>query len=104
MSPSGSELFQTGGERDFEILYAQGPLLSRREWDDPKVPNYESLAIYNGEIAKNGAPRGVMARTSAIVRSEFGKGKVICFSPHPESTKGKEKLIGYAIEWLANSD
>lgn len=100
LSPKGSEFFQYDG-RDMAIYYAQGPLLARREWDDREVPDYESLAIYATEIAKNGAPRGVMAGTSAAVRCEFGNGRVFCFSPHPELTEGLHHLIPLAVEWLA---
>jgi predicted enzyme related to lactoylglutathione lyase len=100
LSPQGAQFFQRDG-REMEMVYAQGPLLGRREWDDPQVPDYESLAIFATEIAKNGAPRGVMAGTSAAVRSQYGAGRVFCFSPHPESTKGLEHLIPLAVEWLA---
>jgi glutamine amidotransferase-like uncharacterized protein len=85
-----------------EIYYAQGPLLGRREWDDPEVPDYESLAIYSGEIAKKGAPKGVMKGTSAAVRCEYGDGRVFCFGPHPELTKGLEHWIPTVVDWLAN--
>lgn len=86
--------------KEFDLYYGQGPLLARREWDDNEVPDYESLAIYKGEIAKNGAPQGVMAGTSAIVRTDFGSGRVFCFSPHPELTEGRGKMIGQAVDWL----
>jgi len=86
---------------EMAIFYGQGPLLARREWDDPEVPDYESLAIYATEIAKHGAPRGVMKGTSAAVRCQFGSGRVFCFSPHPELTEGLDHLIPVAVDWLA---
>ena len=100
LSPKGSEFFQHDGD-EMSIHYAQGPLLARREWDDPEVPDYESLAIYSTEIAKNGAPVGVMAGTSAAIRCEYGKGRVFCFSPHPELTDGRHHLIPLVVKWLA---
>jgi glutamine amidotransferase-like uncharacterized protein len=100
LSPAGSEFFQHDGN-EMSIHYAQGPLLARREWDDPEVPDYESLAIYETEIAKNGAPLGVMAGTSAAVRCEYGNGRVFCFSPHPELTEGRHHLIPLVVKWLA---
>lgn len=100
LSEKGSEFLQQKG-RDLDIHYAQGPLLARREFDDPKVPNYESLAVFASEITERGAPRGVMEGTSAIVRSEYGTGRVICFSPHPEMTEGLHHLIPLAVNWLA---
>ena len=100
LSPKGSEFLQQDGPKML-IHYAQGPLLARPEWDDPEVPDYESLAIYVTEMAENGAPRGVMAGTSAVVRCELGTGRVFCFSPHPELTEGLHHLIPLAVEWLA---
>ena len=97
LSASGAKFFQCG-EGEMAIHYAQGPLLARREWNDDDVPDYESLAIFETEIAKNG---GVMAGTSAAVRSHFGKGRVFCFSPHPELTDGLHHLIPLAVQWLA---
>ena len=99
-SVTGSSFFEVPEQID--LYYGQGPLLARREWDDPKVPNYESLAIYRGEIAKNGAPKGIMPGTSAIVRTRFGSGHVFCFSPHPELTKGRGNMIVKAVDWLAH--
>jgi len=103
LSPSGLKLFGLEN-KEMTIHYAQGPLLARREWDDPEVPNYESLAIFSTEIAKNGAPRGVMARTSAAVRGKYGKGRVFCFSPHPELTDGLHYLIPLTVDWLASEN
>ncbi|MGF1582328.1 MAG: BPL-N domain-containing protein [Gemmataceae bacterium] len=100
LSAKASEFFRHKS-RELSIYYAQGPLLSRREWDNPGVPDYESLAVFATEIAKNGAPRGVMARTSAAVRCQFGRGRVFCFSPHPELTEGRNYLIPLTVRWLA---
>ena len=100
LSPRGSRFFQT--EQTLDLHYAQGPLLARREWDDPETPDYESLAIFATEIAKKGAPQGVMVGTSAAVRCQFGSGRVFCFSPHPESTDGQQRLIPLAVHWLVD--
>ena len=100
LSKTGQSFFQTK-DPTLNIYYGQGPLLVRREWDDPKTPNYESLAIYATEIAKNGAPVGIMKGTSAAVRCEFGEGRVFCFSAHPELTDDLHHLIPKAVKWLA---
>ena len=65
--------------------------------DDPDIPDYDTIATFKTEIAKNGAPVGVMKGTTAIAHGQFGQGRVICFSPHPEMTKGLETLVLYAI-------
>ena len=69
LSATGQDLFKVKSS-ELNIFYGQGPLLGRREWDDPKIPDYESLAIYSSEIAKNGAPNGIMKGTSAAVRCD----------------------------------
>ena len=86
---------------ELEIYYGQGPLLARREWDDPNVPDYQSLGVYKTGIAEKGAPAGIMPGTSAIIRARYGSGRVFCFSPHPELTEGRESMINYAVHWLA---
>ncbi len=83
------------------IYYHQGPLLAPAQ--NPDVPDYEELAAFAGEIAKNGAPPGVMLGTTAIARGTFEKGRVFCFSPHPEKTDGLGNLVLNAIEWLASN-
>ncbi len=103
LSPAGSALFGHP-EPELFIHYAQGPLLARPEWDNPDVPNYESLAVFKTEIALKGAPEGVMARTSAAVRAQYGSGRVFCFSPHPELTEGLHHLIPLTVRWAAGKE
>jgi hypothetical protein len=81
------------------ILYFQGPLLAPAE--HPDLPDYDRLGVYEGEIAKNGAPSGVMKGTTAVASAPFGKGRVFCFSPHPEKTAGLEGMLTRAITWVA---
>lgn len=100
LSPEGQALFKHDSP-EMMIQYEQGPLLARKEWDDPEVPDYESLAIFASEVAENGAPKGVMAGTSAAVRCEYGSGRVVCFSPHPELTDGLHHLIPLVVNWAA---
>jgi glutamine amidotransferase-like uncharacterized protein len=98
LSRAGRRLFS---ERKAEvpILYWQGPILARA--GDPRIPDFEVLATYRTEIAKNGAPRGVMIGTPAIVRGRFGKGRVLVSSPHPEQTSALFDYVPRAVRWLA---
>ena len=98
---SAAQAFFGIEEKTLQIFYGQGPLLGRRESDDPLVPDYESLALYRTEIAKKGAPEGVMPGTSAIVRTQFEKGRVFCFSAHPEKTDALGYLVEKAVRWAA---
>jgi len=91
----GQQVLKTEDEQ-LHILYAQGPLLAPAENDD--IADYEPIAIFKTEIAKNGAPKGVMKGTTAIAQGRYGSGRVLCFSPHPELTEGLEELVQFAIE------
>lgn len=82
--------------------YAQGPLLAPATRTD--LPAYQALATYDSEIAKNGAPSGVMVGTTAIAAGQFSSGRVVCFSPHPEKTPGLEDFIRRAVRWAASRD
>lgn len=79
------------------IYYHQGPLLAPGGRDD--VPDYEPLGTFATEIAKKGAPTGVMIGTTAFAQGEYGKGRVLCFSPHPEKTDGLDEFIRTATKW-----
>lgn len=81
------------------VYYGQGPLLAPAGKDD--IPDYDELAVYQTEIAKNGAPEGVMKGTTAAAAGTFGQGRVLCFSPHPEKTAGLEHFIPAAVRWAA---
>ena len=84
------------------VYYGQGPLLV--PGDDPDLPAYEVLAKYRTEIVANGAIEGVMRDTHAIVRSSFGEGRVVCFSPHPERAGGPYQMIIRGVRWAAPSE
>jgi len=101
LSKAGKELL--GYEKDeVTIYYGQGPLLAPK--NDPKVPDFRTLGTYQTEIAKKGAPKGVMKGTTAIAANEFGKGRVFCFSPHPEKTEGLDGFVQRAVAWAAKKD
>lgn len=81
------------------VYYENGPLLGPA--NSKELPDFESLADFETEIATNGAPKGVMKGTSAIARGSFGQGRVVCFSPHPEKTRGLETFVTEATRWAA---
>jgi glutamine amidotransferase-like uncharacterized protein/N-formylglutamate amidohydrolase len=83
-------------DKKLSILYAQGPLLA--PGNHPDIEDYETVATFETEIAKNGAPEGVMKGTTAIAKGTFGNGRVVCFSPHPEMTDGLEEMVRLAID------
>ena len=83
----------------FDCLYFQGPIVGRAEV--ASVPDYDVLAFFRTEIAKNNTPKDIMVKSPAIFSGRFGKGRVLCFSPHPEQTKGLEAFVPRAAAWAA---
>jgi len=83
------------------VDYHQGPLLAPCSDADP--PAYQPLATFETEIAKNGAPPGIMKGSTAIASSIFGAGHVICISPHPERSEGLDGLVRRAVAWCSGS-
>ncbi len=98
LTPDGKTLLGRA-EDELEIWYAQGPLLG--PGGKAELPDFTTLATFATEIAKKGAPEGVMKGTVAIASGSFGKGRVFCFSPHPESTPGLAPLVDRAVRWSA---
>jgi predicted deacylase len=82
-----------------ELRYANGPILSPADKED--LPEYVPLAFFRTEISKYEPQEGTMINTPAIVASEFGKGRVIAISPHPEGTAGLESLVQRSVVWVA---
>lgn len=100
LSERGRDLLRIDANK-IDLYYHQGPLLAPAA--DPNVPDFTELAHFEGEIAKNGAPTGVMPGTTAIAIGNYGKGRVICYSPHPEKTPNLEPLILRGLHWAADS-
>lgn len=100
LTTAGKKALETDHD-ECPIYYGQGPLLAPAGNDD--IEDYEELAKYETEIAKRGAPTGVMKGTTAIARCSYGKGRVQCFSPHPEKTPGLEPFLQAAVRWAAES-
>jgi len=97
LTPRGRDLLGVRTERP-AIQYYQGPLLAPA--DDPKLPDYEVLGRFDSEIAKKGAPTGVMKGTTAIAAAPYEAGRVLCISPHPERTDNLHDMVYRAILWV----
>jgi hypothetical protein len=81
------------------IRYANGPIITPA--GRAEVPDYETLATFRTELAENDTPKGAMVNTPAWVRGNFGKGRVIISSPHPEQTAGMDTWVEHAVRWVA---
>lgn len=101
LTPSGCEVLSKSKDK-YTVHYQNGPLLVPD--NQPHLPGYEVLAKYDTEVARNGASANAMIGTHAIIRSKFGTGRVICFSPHPEKQDGPKSLMASGVYWAANAD
>ena len=82
-----------------KIRYANGPILVPGR--NPEIPDFEVLAVFCTEVVQNWADKNVMKDTPAVATGRFGKGRVICFSPHPEYTPGLESFVHRGVRWAA---
>jgi len=100
ITSDGREALEGTDDR-VSVYYGQGPLLL--PGDAPDLPAYEPLATYATEIANKGAPAGAMEGTHAIIRAAYGSGRVVCVSPHPETTSGPNWMIRAVASWAAKT-
>ncbi len=101
LAQPGQQLFDVKSER-LPVYYHQGPLLAPAGKED--IPDYEEVATFATEIAKNGAPEGVMKGCTALARGTFGAGRVFCVSPHPEKSENYDEAIRKIVRWAAKRE
>ena len=82
------------------IAYQNGPIFHPADY--AKLPSYRVLAFFRSEIAENNAPKGVQVNSPAIAVGEYGDGRVVIISPHPELTPNLSsfvpKIARYAVK------
>ena len=74
-----------------DAFYGGGPILSPGENKD--LPNYVPLALYRTETWDDESDENEMVDTPAILAAQFGRGRVLIFSPHPESLDTTRPLL-----------
>ncbi|MDI3517913.1 MAG: hypothetical protein PWQ34_60 [Caldanaerobacter sp.] len=82
------------------VHYENGPIL--KKIDVPNIPSYVELASYTSDIHDNG-PEGITPNTPALIASEYGEGRIVLFSFHPEYTAGLGKMLVQAVLWCAKT-
>jgi predicted deacylase/glutamine amidotransferase-like uncharacterized protein len=82
-----------------EVRYANGPIFAPA--GDDALVDFEPLAYFRTELARNGARVGAMVDTPAILSGQLGKGRVLCISPHPESSESLHGIVRRAALWLS---
>jgi glutamine amidotransferase-like uncharacterized protein len=81
------------------IMYHNGPIISAGTATD--LPTFTPLAWFRSEVVKYEPQKSTMINTPAIVSADFGKGRVLSISPHPEATPGLESMIINGVRWAA---
>ena len=89
------------GDRNgvIDVRYQNGPIMSPAENMD--LPDYRVLAWFRSENALYDTQKGTMTNTPAIIASDFGKGHVLCISPHPESSPTLRPMVLQGLRWAA---
>ena len=81
----------------FDVRYHNGPIMSAMGKEG--LGNFRTLANFRSEVSRYKPQEGTMINSPAIIVGEFGKGRVLCISPHPESTADLYKLVQNAVRW-----
>ncbi|MBG87444.1 MAG: hypothetical protein CMO80_11155 [Verrucomicrobiales bacterium] len=98
LTEAGKKLFADIPEH-VDVRYQNGPIVSPKNL--PGLPNYKVLAYFRSEKVLYPPQKGTMINTPAIVEGEFGDGRVVSISPHPEATRGLESIIATAVRAIA---
>lgn len=101
LTEAGRKILGTN-QTQFEVRYHNGPILTPVCCDS--LPDYQPLAVFRTEVAEGDAAKGVMIGSPAALAGSCGKGRVLCFSPHPDQTKGQEDLVRHAVRWTAQRE
>jgi glutamine amidotransferase-like uncharacterized protein len=94
LTDAGHRLFETP-HGPFQLDYTGGPVFSCA--NEANLPDYVPLAYFRSEVWEYPFQKGTMIHTPAIIASPFGQGRVILFSPHPDTSDGYQHLLTCAI-------
>lgn len=66
----------------YNVRYSRGPISKPASWDKG---NAETLGVYKSTVSPKGRPGGNFFNAPAIIYGNYGKGKVVATSFHPEA-------------------
>ena len=98
LTDRGRQILGADGLR-YEVRYHNGPILVPAH--SSELDGFQTLARFKTEIAEGTARKGVMIDSPAIISGNFGRGRVVLFSPHPDQTRGLETFVCQAARWVA---
>lgn len=99
MELSESAASVVGRTGSVAVRYQNGPIISVGTAKD--LPKFTPLAWFRSEVSKYEPQKGTMINTPAILIANFGEGRVLSVSPHPEATPGLESMIVNGVRWAA---
>lgn len=82
-----------------QMEYTGGPILLPA--NESSLPDYVSLGRFRSEVWKYAFQKGTMIHSSAVVATCFGEGRIVLFSPHPETAPESEPWLIRAIRGCA---
>lgn len=86
-------------ERELKVNYHNGPV-----WGPGSklAPACQVLGVFRTEVfPTNRTATVTMSGTPALITGRYGKGRIICSSPHPESTAGLDEIFRHMVRWAA---
>lgn len=84
------------------VRYHNGPIMSPAGESD--LPEFRVLARFRSEVSHYAVQEGTMEGTPAILATECGRGRVVCISPHPESTPEWRPMMARSLSWAGRQD
>ena len=84
----------------FDVRYHNGPIMSPMGKEG--LGAFRALAHFRSEVSRYKPQKGTMVGTPAIIAAEYGKGRVLCISPHPESSVALHEMVRRGLFWAGN--
>jgi hypothetical protein len=84
-----------------DAIFEGGPVLEPSKKAAKQSRRFNHVGLYWEAPEASTSRRNPLAFTPAIVTTEFGSGRVICFCMHPERTPGLEGWLPSALRWAA---
>ena len=85
---------------EFDVRYHNGPIMSPMGKEG--LGDFRALAHFRSEVSRYEPQKGTMVGTPAIIAGEYGKGRVLCISPHPESSPALHALVRRGLFWAGD--
>lgn len=81
----------------FDVRYHNGPIMS--PMGKVGLGAFKPLAHFRSEVSRYESQKGTMTGTPAIIAGQYGKGRVLCISPHPESSAALHAMVRRGLFW-----